>query len=154
MRTHTGDTGFSCSRCGKILASRVTQGMHLEGCGREKNHFCMECNQGYVSKQALVAHMKAKHGPEPAPEDLVCPTCGKTFKIVKTMHEHLAVHRGPYPCLIDVCIDIYVMMSSDLYGTCSSADVIVMSRTNSNLLHGRNCNPCIGGPCRHRLQYL
>ena len=94
MRTHTGDTSFSCSRCGKILASRVMRDMHLEGCGRVKNHFCMECNWGYISKQALVAHMKAKHGSEPAPEDLVCPTCGKAFKIVKTMHEHLAVHRG------------------------------------------------------------
>ena len=105
MLTHTGDTGFSCSRCGKILASRVTRDMHLEGCGRPKRHFCMECNQGYASKQALVAHMKAKHGPEPAHEDLVCPTCGKAFKIVKTMHEHLAVHRGPYPCLIEGCSD-------------------------------------------------
>ena len=35
------------------------------------------------------------------------------------------------PSIIDVCIDIYVMMSSDLYGTCSNVDVIVMSRTNS-----------------------
>ena len=38
--------------------------------------------------------------------------------------------------IIDVCVDICVMMSSDLYGTCSSADVIVMSRTNSNLPYG------------------
>ena len=105
MLTHTGDTGFSCSRCGKILASRVTRDMHLEGCGRAKRHFCMECNQGYASKQALVAHMKAKHGPEPAPEDLVCPTCGRAFKIVKTMRKHLAVHRGPYPCLVEGCSD-------------------------------------------------
>ena len=105
MLTHTGDTGFSCSRCGKILASRVTLDMHLEGCGRPKRHFCMECNRGYASKQALVAHMKAKHGPEPAREDLVCPTCGKAFKIMKTMREHLAVHRGPYPCLVEGCSD-------------------------------------------------
>ena len=105
MLTHTGDTGFSCSRCGKILASRVTLDMHLEGCGRPKRHFCMECNRGCASEQALVAHMKAKHGPEPAREDLVCPTCGKAFKIVKTMHEHLAVHRGPYPCLVEGCSD-------------------------------------------------
>ena len=35
--------------------------------------------------------------------------------------------------VIDVCVDIYVMMSSDLYGACNSVDVIVMSRTNSNL---------------------
>ena len=105
MLTHTGDTGFSCSRCGKILASKVTLDMHLEGCGKAKRHFCMECNWGYASKQALVAHMKAKHGPEPAPADLVCPTCGRAFKIVKTMREHLAVHRGPYPCLVEGCSD-------------------------------------------------
>ena len=105
MLTHTGDTGFSCDRCGKILASSITLDMHLEGCGRAKNHFCMECNRGYISKQVLVAHLKAKHGPEPAPEDLVCPTCGKVFKVVKTMHEHLAVHRGPYPCLVEGCSD-------------------------------------------------
>ena len=105
MLTHTGDTGFSCGRCGKILASKVTLDMHLEGCGRAKRHFCMECNRGYASKQALVAHMKAKHGPEPAPADLVCPTCGRAFKIVKTMREHLAVHRGPYPCLVEGCSD-------------------------------------------------
>ena len=41
-------------------------------------------------------------------------------------------------------MDIYVMMSADLYGTCSSAGVIVMSHTNSNLLYRtkcrRNCN--------------
>ena len=42
---------------------------------------------------------------------------------------HLPKAEGRF---IDVCIDIYVMMSSDLYGTCSSTDVIVMSRTNSN----------------------
>ena len=46
---------------------------------------------------------------------------------------------------IDVCVDIYVMMSSDLYGTCSNVDIIVMSRTNSNQLYGTQrgctCNP-------------
>ena len=46
-------------------------------------------------------------------------------------------------CFIDVCMEIHAMMSSDLYGTCNSADVIVMSSTNSNLPYGtqRGCNP-------------
>ena len=37
---------------------------------------------------------------------------------------------------IDVCVDIYVMMSSDVFGTCSCLDIIVMSHTNSNLPYG------------------
>ena len=47
--------------------------------------------------------------------------------------------------MIDVCTDIYVMMSSDLYGTCINADVIVMSHTNGCLPYGTErgyyCNP-------------
>ena len=72
---------------------------------------------------------------------------GKTFEAVIDVRKVKGV-------LIDVCTDIYVMMSSDLYGTCSSANVIVVSHTNSNLPHRCNCNPCIGGPCRLCLQYL
>ena len=38
--------------------------------------------------------------------------------------------------IIDVCIDIYVMMSSDMYGTCRHCLYGTLSRT-----HGRNGNP-------------
>ena len=36
MKTHTGDTGWSCDRCGRILASRVMLDLHVKDCGQEK----------------------------------------------------------------------------------------------------------------------
>ena len=98
MKTHTGETGWSCSHCSKILASRAMRDLHLKSCGQEKGHWCRECSKGYTTKQALVAHLKAKHGPAPSVEKLTCPTCSKIFNIVKTMREHLATHKGPFHC--------------------------------------------------------
>ena len=95
MKTHTGDTGWSCDRCGKVLASRAMSELHQKGCGQEKGHRCQVCKKGYTTKQALVAHLKVKHGPAPTVEQLTCPTCSKVFKLVKTMCKHMASHKGP-----------------------------------------------------------
>ena len=103
MKTHTGDTGWSCSGCSKILCSRVMLDLHLKSFGQEKGHWCKECNRGYTTKQALVCHFMAKHGPAPTVEELTCPTCGKVFKVVKTMREHLATHKGPFHCMVECC---------------------------------------------------
>ena len=103
MKTHTGDTGWSCSSRSKILSSRVMLDLHLKSCWQEKGHWYKECNRGYTTKQALVAHLKAKHGPAPTVEELTCPTCGKVFKVVKTMREHLATHKGPFHCRVEGC---------------------------------------------------
>ena len=102
MKTHTGETGHSC-QCGKVLASRVILELHEKSCGKEKGHWCSACNCGYTTKQALVHHLKAKHGPAPTKEELTCATCGKEFKVVKTMREHLASHKGPFYCQVPGC---------------------------------------------------
>ena len=103
MKAHTGETGWSCSSCNKIPTSRAMRDLHLKSCGQEKGHWCRDCNKGYTTKQVLVAHLKAKHGPAPSVEELTCPTCGKIFKIVKTMREHLATHKGPFHCQVEGC---------------------------------------------------
>ena len=103
MKTHTGDIDWSCSSCSKILSSRVMLDLHLKSCGQEKGHWCKECNRGYTTKQALVAHLKAKHGSAPTVEELTCLTCGKVFKVVKRMREHLATHKGPFHCRVEGC---------------------------------------------------
>ena len=102
MKTHTGETGYSC-QCGKVLASRIMLDLHKKSCGQEKSHWCKACNLGYTTKQALVHHLKAKHGPAPTKEELTCATCGKEFKLVKTMQEHLASHKGPFYCRVPGC---------------------------------------------------
>ena len=104
LKTHTGDTGWSCEVCGKVLSTKLMLELHTACCGKgSKQHNCKECGKGYTTKQAMVAHLKAKHGPPPTQEELTCPTCGKLFKVLKTMREHLAVHKGPYPCLVEGC---------------------------------------------------
>ena len=100
MKTHTG---WSCDRCGKVLASRAMSELHQKGCGQEKGHWCQTWEKGYTTKQALVAHLKVKHGPAPTVEQLTCPTCSKVFKLVKTMHEHMASHKGPFFCRMEGC---------------------------------------------------
>ena len=40
MKTHTGDTIWSCDWCGKVLASRVMYELHQKSCGQEKGHWC------------------------------------------------------------------------------------------------------------------
>ena len=104
QKAHTGDTGWSCEVCGKVLSTKLMLELHITSCGKiTKQHNCKECGRGYTTKQALVAHLKAKHRPPPTPEELTCPTCGKLFKVHKTMREHLAVHKGPYPCPVEGC---------------------------------------------------
>ena len=104
LKTHTGDTGWSCKACGKVLSTKLMLELHTASCGKgSKQHNCKECGKGYTTKQAMVAHLKAKHGPPPTQEELTCPTCGKLFKILKTMREHLAVHKEPYPCPVEGC---------------------------------------------------
>ena len=103
MKTHTGDTGWSCDWCGKVLASKVMYELHMKSCSQEKGHWCQECNKGYTTKQALVAHLKVKHGPAPTVEQLICPTCSKVFKVIKTMWEHMASHKGPFHCRVKGC---------------------------------------------------
>ena len=98
MKTHTGEIGWSCSSCSKIPTSRAMRDLHLKSCGQEKGHWCSKCNKGYTTKQALVANLKAKHGLAPSVEELTCLTCSKIFRVVKTMREHLAAHKGPFHC--------------------------------------------------------
>ena len=102
MRMYTGEMGHSC-QCGKILASRLMLELHEKSCGKEKGHWCRDCNCGYTTKQALVHHLKAKHGPVLTKEELTCATCGKELKVVKTMREHLESHKGPFYCQVPGC---------------------------------------------------
>ena len=106
MKTHTGETGWACEKCSKVLSTRTMLNLHMASCGKpNKQHNCQACDKGYSTKQALVAHIKAKHSPPPTTKELTCPVCGKLFKVLKTMREHVATHKGPFPCPVVGCTD-------------------------------------------------
>ena len=105
---HLGKTNYICKTCGKHLASSHTYDMHMESCGStEYAHNCLTCGKGYHMKQVLMEHLKSNHQPVPPVSDRTCPQCGEVFNLVKTMREHIAVHRGLYPCLVEDCPKIF-----------------------------------------------
>ena len=78
MKTHTGETGYSC-QFGKVLASRIMLDLHQKSCRWYKSHWCKACNLGYTTKQALVHHLKAKYSPAPTKEELTCATAARNL---------------------------------------------------------------------------
>ena len=62
MKTHTGETGWSCSCCSKILASRAMQDLHLKSCGQEKGHIVLSNTAsagGHASDWSLAIYFYA-----------------------------------------------------------------------------------------------
>ena len=104
MRNHSGDTGYSWEDCSKVLTSRVMPDLCLQSHGQEMQLHCIECVRGYTTKQALVAHLRARHGPPPALGELMYVLCAeKGFKVLRTMREPMASLKGPFPCWVDGC---------------------------------------------------
>ena len=103
LRIHQGKTRNICKKCGKHLASKKMMAMHEVSCGStEYKHNCASCGKGYHSSQALLQHLKIHQGQAPV-EDRTCPDHREVFNLVKTMREHRAIHRGPYPCPVKGC---------------------------------------------------
>ena len=107
LRMHAGKSVYKCPRCGWHLASRATMEMHQQSCGiQDCPHNCVTCWKGYHSKQALLQHLKV-HQPPASVEDHTCPDCKQVFNLVKTMREHRATHRGPFPCPVEDCPAVF-----------------------------------------------
>ena len=96
LHMHERKSVYVCSKCGRHLASRATMKMHQRSCG----------SQGYHAKQALLQHLKV-HQPPASVEDCTCPDCKQVFNLVKTMREHRAMHRGPFPCPVEDCPAVF-----------------------------------------------
>ena len=98
---HEVKSVYVCPKCGKHLVSRATMEMHQSSCGsQDYPHNCATCGKGYHTKQALLQHLKT-HQPPASVEEHTCPDCKQVFNLVKTMREHRAMHRGPFPCPVE-----------------------------------------------------
>ena len=90
MRIHPGDTGYSWEDFSKVLASRVMPDLRLQNRGQEMQLHCIECVRGYTTKQALVAHLRARHGSPPALGELLYVLCAK--KGFQSAEDHEGTH--------------------------------------------------------------
>ena len=107
LRMHRGQFNHICQICGKHLASSCMMDMHKASCGsKDFPHNSWTCGKGYHSKQALAQHLKV-HCPRASEKEHTCPNCKVVFKLVKTMMEHQATHRGPFPCPMEDCPAVF-----------------------------------------------
>ena len=107
LRMHRGQSHHICQKCGKHLASSHMMDMHKASCSsKDYLHNCRVCGKGYHTKQALVQHLKV-HRPPASEKERTCPYCKVVFNLVKTMREHRATRRGPFPCPVEDCPAVF-----------------------------------------------
>ena len=107
LRMHEGKPVHMCAKCGRHLVSRVTMEIHQHSCGSQHYpHNYVTCGKGYHSKQALLQHLKV-HQPPTSVEECTCLDYKQVFNLVKTMKEHRAMHRGPFPCPVEDCPAVF-----------------------------------------------
>ena len=81
--------------------------IYKASCGsKDFPYNCQTCSKGYHTKQALVQHLKFHHPPA-SEKERTCPDCKVVFNLVKTMREHRATHRGPFPCPVEDCPAVF-----------------------------------------------
>ena len=94
---HHAATMFICDACHKAFVSRIQLKRHK--CQRF-NHYCTQCDLGFMWNQNLLNHMKSVHGSSVTSEaQFVCPSCERTFFIEGNLKQHMQeMHAVPFKC--------------------------------------------------------
>ncbi|XP_053158084.1 zinc finger protein 708-like isoform X1 [Hemicordylus capensis] len=96
-RIHTGLKLYKCLTCGKSLSRSTDLISHQRIHTGEKPYMCLECGKTFSDKKNLTSHQKIHTGLKP----YQCMECGKTFSHKKSLTSHQWIHTGekPYICL-------------------------------------------------------
>jgi len=91
MRTHV----YNCPYCEKICRKRTALTYHLRL--HVKKHTCSVCNESFAIASELRMHMYTHD--ETSEDPLKCTKCGKNFKNVSCLNNHMKHHTRPFWCL-------------------------------------------------------
>ncbi|XP_061729415.1 zinc finger protein 11-like [Cydia pomonella] len=98
---------FECEVCKKRFRHRRWMRDHLDAAHRGlKKYSCDRCDSSFGSFTSLRRHVARDHDKVVAPRAThVCDLCGKTFKVKKSLEEHLLSHYGlrPFTCAAPAC---------------------------------------------------
>ncbi|TRY78529.1 hypothetical protein TCAL_08109 [Tigriopus californicus] len=92
---------FSCHRCPKKFKSDKGLKYHMNVHDGVHDYLCDDCGRGFITRQKLLQHRRAKHTFE---KPYVCDTCGEGFTRSDKMNLHKRrAHTGEKPYNCDQC---------------------------------------------------
>ncbi|MBZ3875855.1 Zinc finger protein 526 [Sciurus carolinensis] len=107
-RAHVGGT-HECTTCSKVFKKAASLEQHLRLHRGEARYLCVDCGRGFgteltlcsksfASASRLSRHRRAVHGPPERRHR--CGVCGKGFKKLVHVRNHLRTHTGerPFQC--------------------------------------------------------
>ncbi|XP_063545315.1 zinc finger Y-chromosomal protein 2-like isoform X2 [Cydia strobilella] len=93
---------FECEVCKKRFRHKHWMRDHVDWIHRGlKKYSCDKCDSSFGAFTSLRRHVARAHDKVAAPRAThVCDLCGKTFKVKKSLEEHLLTHYGlrPFGC--------------------------------------------------------
>uniref|UniRef100_A0A3Q2UZY6 C2H2-type domain-containing protein n=1 Tax=Haplochromis burtoni TaxID=8153 RepID=A0A3Q2UZY6_HAPBU len=94
--THTVESRFLCSQCGKRFKTRDGLEGHLRTHTGERPYRCPYCSKDFTALAGLNVHVRRHTGERP----YVCTVCGKGWPSGGDLQKHMRTHTGerPYVC--------------------------------------------------------
>ncbi|KAJ8719916.1 hypothetical protein PYW07_011959 [Mythimna separata] len=99
MRTHTGETPYSCSLCTLRFTQISALQRHQKRHTGEKEHLCTACPKRFCTKTELKTHLLA-HSTE---KKYSCPLCNVLFKYQSNFRKHVRKHSEPNRFVCNHC---------------------------------------------------
>lgn len=99
MRTHTGETPYSCSVCSLRFTQISALQRHKKRHTGEKDHLCTACPKRFCTKEELKNHLTV-HTNE---KNFACPVCNVQFKYQNNLRKHVRLHSEPNRFVCNHC---------------------------------------------------
>ncbi|XP_045782950.1 uncharacterized protein PF11_0213-like isoform X2 [Maniola jurtina] len=102
--THTGAKPYKCDYCDYACRDNSTLRKHKERhTGITRLYQCTACDKSYKTKSVLKMHIAEVHMAVDI-KTMPCSECGKMFKCLKTLNNHVRLsHLKLYKCKCEIC---------------------------------------------------